>query len=270
MTATTASPGQGKGMLGGTALALTALPGLPLVRPGDDLAELLIAALRRAGIAPASQDIVVVAQKIVSKAEGRLVRLSEVRPSLRAAALAVDTGKDPRMVELILSESREVVRYAPGLLVTEHRLGFVMANAGIDQSNVEHPEGEELALLLPQDPDASCARLKQRLDAAFGADIAVLVNDSFGRPWRQGVTGVALGAAGLPALLDMVGQADLFGRAMRITEIAAADEIAAAASLLMGQTAAGQPAVHLRGLRWNAATRPAADLLRPRRQDLFR
>lgn len=270
MTAATASPSHDKGMLRGAALALTALPGLPLVRPGDDLAELLIAALRRAGIAPASQDIVVVAQKIVSKAEGRLVRLSEVRPSLRAAALAVDTGKDPRMVELILSESREVVRHAPGLLVTEHRLGFVMANAGIDQSNVEHPGGEEFALLLPLDPDASCARLKQRLDAAFGTDIAVLVNDSFGRPWRQGVTGVALGAAGLPALLDMVGQADLFGRAMRITEIAAADEIAAAASLLMGQTDAGQPAVHLRGLRWDAAARPAADLLRPRRQDLFR
>lgn len=252
------------------ALALTALPGLPMVQPGDDLAELLITALRRAGIAPASQDVLVLAQKIVSKAEGRLVRLRDVQPSPRADALAAATGKDPRMVELILAESREVVRHAPGLLVTEHRLGFVMANAGIDQSNVEHPEGEELALLLPLDPDASCARIKARLDAAFGVELAVLVNDSFGRPWRQGVTGVALGAAGLPALLDVVGKADLFGRTMRITEIAVADEIAAAASLLMGQTAAGQPAVHLRGLRWDAAARPAADLLRSRQQDLFR
>nr|WP_312377712.1 coenzyme F420-0:L-glutamate ligase [Delftia acidovorans] len=270
MTVVAAPLRPARGQLHGATLALTALPDMPLVRPGDDLAGLLIAALRRADIAPASQDVVVAAQKIVSKAEGRLVRLRDVRPSLRATALAVDTGKDPRMVELILSESREVVRHAPGLLVTEHRLGFVMANAGIDQSNVEHPDGEELALLLPLDPDASCARLKTRLDAAFGADIAVLINDSFGRPWRQGVTGVALGASGLPALLDMVGQDDLFGRAMRITEIAVADEIAAAASLLMGQTAAGQPAVHLRGLRWDAAARPAADLLRPRRQDLFR
>lgn len=254
----------------GNTLALTALPGLPLVQPGDDLAALLIGALRRANIAPRQQDVLVLAQKIVSKSEGRTVRLCDVQPSQRARELAAATRKDPRMVELILSESREVVKHAPGVLVVEHRLGFVMANAGIDQSNIEHPDGEERALLLPLDPDASCARIKAALDAVFGVELAVLINDSFGRPWRQGVTGVALGAAGLPALLDMVGEADLFGRAMRITEIAVADEIAAAASLLMGQTAAGQPVVHLRGLQWEAAARPAVDLLRPRQLDMFR
>ena len=252
------------------AVALTALPDFPMVAPGDDLAGLLIDRLERAAITPRDKDVVVLAQKIVSKAEGRYVRLREIVPSRRALGLAAETGKDARMVELILSESRAVVKYGPGVLIVEHRLGLVMANAGIDQSNIEHPGGDERALLLPVDPDASCAQLKARLDAAFGADLAVVVNDSFGRPWRQGVTGVAIGAAGLPALLNLVGAPDLFGRAMRVTEIAVADEIAAAASLVMGQTDAGRPVVHLRGVQWDAPARPAADLLRPRQQDMFR
>lgn len=252
------------------AVALTPLPDFPLVAPGDDLARLLVDGLRRAAISPQDGDVLVLAQKIISKAEGRYVSLRDIAPSRRALGLASETGKDARMVELILSESHAVVKYGPGVLVVEHRLGLVMANAGIDQSNIDHPDGDERALLLPADPDASCARLKAQLDAAFGADLAVVVNDSFGRPWRRGVTGVAIGAAGLPALLDMVGAPDLFGRAMRVTEIALADEIAAAASLVMGQTDAGRPVVHLRGLRWSAAARPAADLLRPRHQDMFR
>ena len=254
----------------GSAVTLTPLGGFPLVEPGDDVAGLLVDGLRRNAIAPQDDDVLVLAQKIVSKAEGRYVRLRDVVPSPRAKALAAETDKDPRMVELILSESREVVKYMRGVLIVEHRLGFVMANAGIDQSNIDHPDGDERALLLPLDPDASCARLKDRLHAAFGVRVAVVVNDSFGRPWRQGVTGVALGAAGVPSLLDLIGAPDLFGRAMRITEVAVADEIAAAASMVMGQTDAGTPVVHIRGMRWDAPARPAADLLRPKQRDMFR
>lgn len=266
----------------GAAVTLTALPDFPLVGVGDDLSRLVTEGLARAGIVLQAHDVLVLAQKIVSKAEGRYVNLRDVTPSARAHELAKAVGKDARMVELILSESTEVVKHRPGVLVVEHRLGFVMANAGIDQSNIEHggapssvsgdmPDAEhERALLLPLDPDGSCARLKAALDRAFDTNIGVVINDSFGRPWRQGVTGVALGAAGLPSLLDMVGQKDLFGRAMRITEIAIADEVAAAASLVMGQTDAGQPVVHIRGLRWSAPSRPATHLLRPRQQDMFR
>lgn len=262
----------------GAAVTITALPAFPLVGVGDDLSLLINEGLARAGIVPEAQDILVLAQKIVSKAEGCYVALRDITPSARAIELAQAVGKDARMVELILRESREVVKHRPGVLVVEHRLGFVMANAGIDQSNIAHgdaagaiPNGDdERALLLPRDPDASCAQLKTRLEHAHGVELGVVINDSFGRPWRQGVTGVALGAAGLPSLLDMVGQKDLFGRAMRITEIAIADEVAAAASLVMGQTDAGQPVVHIRGLRWSAPARPAADLLRPRQHDMFR
>ncbi|MEJ8823793.1 coenzyme F420-0:L-glutamate ligase [Variovorax humicola] len=251
-------------------VTLTALRDFPMVEPGDDLAGMIIDGLRRTGIQPRDGDVLVLAQKIVSKAEGRYVELKGVAPSARAVELARATGKDPRMVELILAESSEVVKYGPGVLVAEHRLGFVMANAGIDQSNIDHPDGNERALLLPEDPDAACAAIKAHLDAAFGVDFGVVINDSFGRPWRQGVTGVALGAAGLPALLNLIGAPDLFGRTMRITEVAVADELAAAASLVMGQTDAGRPVIHVRGMRWDAPARPAADLRRPRQQDMFR
>lgn len=253
-----------------TAVKLSAVPGIPMIEPGDDLADVLVDCLRRADIAPRDQDVLVVAQKIVSKAEGRYVDLNDVEPSPRAVRLAATVGKDPRLIELTLAESREVVRYRQGVLVVEHRLGFVMANAGIDQSNIEHPAGRERALLLPENPDASCAQLKARLDRAFNADLGLVINDSFGRPWRNGVVGVALGSAGLPALLDMVGAPDLYGRAMRVTEIALADEIAAAASMVMGQTDAGMPVVHIRGLRWDAPPRNAAALLRPKQHDMFR
>lgn len=254
----------------GTTVSLTALTGFPMVEPGDDLAALLIAGLERDGIVPRDQDVLVLAQKIVSKAEGRYVRLCDVVPSTDALRLAAEIGKDARITELILRESNDVVKHRSGVLVVEHRLGFVMANAGIDQSNIDHSGGDERVLLLPLDPDATCARLKDRLGTTFDADLAVIINDSFGRPWRNGVTGVALGAAGLPALLDVVGAPDLFGRRMRTTQIAVADELAAAASLVMGQTDAGIPVIHVRGLRWSAAARPAADLLRPRQQDMFR
>lgn len=250
-------------------LTLTALAGLPLVAPGDDLAALLAAALRRTAIAPEAGDILVVAQKVVSKAEGRIVDLRGVVPSARAAALATEVGKDARLVEIILSESSEVVRHRKDVLIVAHRLGFVMANAGVDQSNVAADEGE-CVLLLPRDPDASAAALKTKLDREFGAELGVIINDSFGRAWRNGVVGVALGAAGVPSLRDMVGAPDLFGRQMRVTEVAVADEIAAAASLLMGQAAEGQPAVHVRGLVCDAPAVPASALLRPKEMDLFR
>ena len=252
------------------AVSLIPLAGVPLVQPGDDLSAVTAAALRANGLSLADGDVVVVVQKIVSKAEGRSVALASVSPSARAVALAAATGKDPRLVELILSEAKRVVRQRPGLIIVEHRLGFVMANAGIDHSNVPMPEGGERVLLLPQDPDGSAQALRDSLIAQSGRRIAVIINDSFGRPWRCGVAGVALGAAGLPALIDRRGHPDLFGRPLLVTEIGFADEIAAAASLVMGQADEGLPIVLVRGLQWSAPERPAAALGRPAERDLFR
>ena len=254
----------------GKTVTFTAVPGVPLIEPGDDLGALLIDSVRHADIVPRDHDVFVVAQKVVSKAEGRYVDLKDVVPSARALELAAAVAKDPRIVEVILSESHEVVRYGHGVLIVAHRLGFVMANAGVDQSNIRHPAGGERVLLLPENPDASCARLKKRIDDCFDIDAAVVINDSFGRPWRNGVVGVALGAAGLPSLLSLVGTPDLFGRAMRITEVAIADEVASAASLLMGQTDGGLPLVHVRGIAWDAPACNAAALLRSKDRDLFR
>jgi coenzyme F420-0:L-glutamate ligase/coenzyme F420-1:gamma-L-glutamate ligase len=251
-------------------VTLTAVKGLPLVEPGDDLAAILIDGVRRAGITPRDRDVLVVAQKVVSKAEGRYVELNDVVPSARAIELAQSVRKDPRIIEVILSQAQEIVRYGSDVLIVAHRLGFVMANAGVDQSNIAHPDGNERVLLLPADPDASCAMLKSRMDRAFAADVGVVINDTFGRPWRNGVVGVALGAAGLPSLVSLIGAPDLFGRPMRVTEVALADEIAAAASMLMGQADEALPLVHARGLDWDAPPRNAAALVRPREQDMFR
>ncbi|MBS9478010.1 coenzyme F420-0:L-glutamate ligase [Ancylobacter radicis] len=249
----------------GGEVRLVALEGLPLIRPGDDLGTLIAAALARAGLALQDGDVLVLAQKIVSKAEGRLVRLADVTPSAEAQRLAQEVRKDARLVELILSESRRIVRARPHVLIVEHRLGLIMANAGIDQSNVE----DGFALLLPENPDASAEKLRARL-APEGARVGVVINDSFGRPWRRGTTGVAIGAAGLPALVDRRGEADLYGRPLQVTMIAFADEIAASASLLMGPAAEARPVVLLRGLGWSAADSPAAELIRPENEDLFR
>lgn len=243
------------------ALRLTALPGLPLVHAGVDLAALLADALARADLSPQPGDVLALAQKVVSKAEGRSVPLASVTPSAAALRLAAETGKDPRLIELILAESLRVVRARPNLVIVEHRLGFVMANAGIDQSNLGQ---EDHALLLPVDPDASAARLSARLG------LAVVITDSFGRAWRRGTVGIAIGAAGLPALLDLRGRLDLFGRALQVSMTGFADEIAAAAGLVMGQGAEGRPAVLLRGLAWDAPPAPAAALLRTAEEDLFR
>jgi coenzyme F420-0:L-glutamate ligase / coenzyme F420-1:gamma-L-glutamate ligase len=252
-------------------VTLTALEGIPLVHAGDDLAALIAKALDDAAIVPEDDDILVVAQKIVSKAEGRQVDLESVAPSPRAEALAAEVGKDPRHVEVILQESEEVLRVATYALITVHKLGFVLANAGVDQSNVEHkPGGDESVLLLPEDPDRSATGLKTALDAKYGVHMGVVINDSAGRAWRRGVIGLAIGAAGLPALRSLVGSPDLFGRPLRITEHGAADEIASAASLLMGQAGEGLPVVHVRGLRYDAEEAPAKALIRPKDQDKFR
>ena len=251
-------------------LILTALPGIPEVVRGAELAQLLAAAILRAGKTLESGDVVVIAQKIVSKAEGRQVRLAEVMPSPRALELARTVDKDPRLVELMLGESREVLRAKPGVLIVEHRLGFVMASAGIDQSNVPCRDGEEVALLLPADPDESARRIRQGLRAACGVEVGVLIIDSFGRAWRNGVTGVAIGVAGVPALVDLRGRPDRDGRPLRVTQVAAADELAAAASLLMGQSDEGCPAVLARGFPYAARPSSAAELKRPRAEDLFR
>ncbi|GLK73913.1 coenzyme F420-0:L-glutamate ligase [Ancylobacter dichloromethanicus] len=250
-------------------LELVALPDFPLVAQGDDLAHLILEGVARAGLELRDGDVVVLAQKIVSKAEGRLVDLAGVEPSPEARALAAQVLKDPRLVELVLRESRRVVRARPHVLIVEHRLGLIMANAGIDQSNVD-AGGREVALLLPQDPDASAHGLHARLRETCGAAVGVVINDSFGRPWRRGTTGIAIGAAGLPALVDRRGEPDLFGRPLQVTMIGFADEIAASASLLMGPADEGRPVVVVRGLQWNAPMGPAADLIRPEAEDLFR
>ena len=248
---------------------MTALVGLPLIKAGDDLGDLLIASLRRTQIELQNKDVLVLAQKIVSKAEGRIVDLKTVMPSARALSLAAEVNKDARLVEIILSESQEIVRQRRDVLIVVHRLGFIMANAGVDQSNVAGGEGDKV-LLLPNDPDASAAALKERLDREFGVETGLIINDSFGRPWRVGVVSVALGAAGIPAVRSMIGEPDLFGRKLRVTEIALADEVAAAASLVMGQGSEGQPAVHIRGVEWDAPVSNASALLRPKETDLFR
>jgi coenzyme F420-0:L-glutamate ligase/coenzyme F420-1:gamma-L-glutamate ligase len=220
-------------------------------------------------------DVVVVAQKIVSKAEGRHIDLAQVRPSPRAEKLAAEVGKNPRLVEVILGESRRVVRRRPGVLIVEHRLGFIMANAGVDHSNVDPQAAAEPVLLLPRDPDASAASLRERLVAHFGSrlvrgSLGVIVTDSWGRPWRRGTVGFALGVAGLPALLDMRGKPDLFGHELRVTQTGYADEIASAASLVMGQTDEARPAVLVRGLSWSDPPAPASALARTPEEDLFR
>ena len=251
-------------------VTMTALEGMPLVQPGDNLAACLIESLRANSVSLRSQDVLVVAQKVVSKVEGRAVALSRFVPSRRAEELARATGKDARQVEAVLSEADEVVRHKPGVIVVAHRLGHVMANAGIDRSNVASAGEDERVLLLPEDPDASAARLKQRLDGHFGADVGVIVADSVGRAWRLGTVGLALGAAGVPSLIDRRGEPDLFGRALEVTTSGFADAVAAAATLLMGEGSEGWPAVVVRGLAWDAPPLPAAALVRPKHEDMFR
>ncbi len=250
-------------------IELFSLPDIPHVQPGDDITALIVAALASAGYSLEDGDIVVIAQKIISKAEGRLINLNDVTPGERALEVATLTQKDPRLVELILGESDEISRMRPGVLIVRHRLGFTSANAGIDRSNVG-PEMEEVVILLPEDPDESAAGLRQAILERSGASVAVLIVDSHGRPFRLGTVGVAIGAAGLPALWDRRGERDLYGYVLQHTEVGMADEIAAAASLLMGQAAEGVPVVVVRGLKLPESDGKASDLVRPKGLDLYR
>lgn len=253
-----------------TAASFTALSGVPLVRDGDDLTRIVTDALAASCQSLRDGDVLVIAQKIVSKAEGRMVRLADVRPSPRALALAGEVEKDPRIVELILRESTEIVRHRPGVLVVAHRLGFVMANAGIDQSNVEHVNDQETALLLPEDPDRTCAALRSALKQSTGADVAVIISDSHGRAFRNGTVGVAIGVSGLAGVADLRGKPDLFGRRLQSTEVGLADEIASAASLLMGQADEGRPIVLARGIPGPRREGAGSELVRAKTIDLFR
>ena len=253
------------------ALTLSAIDGIPLVRPGDDVAALLLDALAASGEALANGDLLVIAQKIISKAEDRYVRLRDVTPSPRARELAAEVDKDPRIVELILSESTEVVRHRPGVLIVAHRLGLVLANAGIDASNVaEGGADDDRVLLLPRDPDGDCARLRREILKRTGATVSVIISDSVGRAWRNGTVGIAIGVAGLPALLDIRGHDDLFGRPLQSSQIGLADELAAAASLVQGQADEGVPAVLIRGFVVQGEATPAKALIREGGEDLFR
>ena len=252
------------------AITIWTLEGIPQVQPGDDLARLLSTAIEQSGLLPSPADIVVVTSKIVAKAEGRFVDLAGVTPGEHAKELAEVTRKDARLVEVILSQSANVIRAKPNVLIVETHGGLILANAGVDQSNLAaRPEGAHV-LLLPEDADASAARLKEHLDAQFHADLGIIISDSVGRPWRLGTVGLAIGAAGVPSLWDRRGEIDLTGRPLEVTEVAFADAVAGAAVLAMGEAAEGRPAALVRGFAWSAPPRPAVALLRPRAEDMFR
>ena len=252
-------------------IQICAIPGLPLVQPGDDLATLIVEAAQAAGVPLASGDILVVAQKIVSKAEGRLVRLVDVTPGEEAHRLAQATGKDARVVQAILDDSTAVIRAREGVLIVEQSSGWICAHAGVDHSNVA-PEEEETVALLPADADASAAEIGSRIQTQTGATVAVLINDSHGRPWRMGTVGVCIGCAGLPTLWDQRGLTDLYGYELRASEECIADELCAAASLVMGQSSEGRPAAIIRGYTPPdaAPNASARSIQRPPERDLFR
>lgn len=250
---------------------ITPLIGLPIIKPGDDLADLILQATNRSPIKVVNGDIFVIAQKIVSKAESRFVNLNSVTPSKQALDLATLTNKDARLVELIIQESNSVLRSRPGTIIVEHRLGFVCANAGIDHSNVKVGNDlDEWVLLLPEDPSRSAALIRKILEEKFGKRIGVVIIDSHGRAWRLGTVGVAIGFSGIPGIEDLRGDTDMFGRKLQITQVGAADELAAAASLIMGQASEGTPVVHVRGFPYALREGSFQELLRPLEEDMFR
>lgn len=267
-------------------LTLTPIKSIPIIRQSHNLVDILVDAMHATDIRLQDGDILVLAQKIVSKAEGRTVNLATIIPSEKAMELAIQTEKDPRVIELILQESNEILRTRPGAIIVEHRMGFVCANAGIDHSNVNPalPQGgkgpgevpnkgmmaEDWVLLLPENPDHSAKKIRQKIEEATGMNIGILIIDSHGRAWREGTVGIAIGISGLPGLVDLRGKPDLFGFKLKITQVGAADELAAAASLMMGQAAEGTPAVHVRGFPYPLREGKLGELLRPKEQDLFR
>lgn len=259
-------------MKGKSPLILTPLEGIPLIHEGQDLAEIILDSLRSNDIELISGDILVCAQKVISKAEGRLVSLNEINPTQKAHQLARETGKDPRLVELILQESKAILRSREGLIIAEHHLGFVCANAGIDRSNVSGDKGGqgEYVLLLPEDPDRSAEGLRFKFKNRLGVNIGVLIIDSHGRAWRNGIVGISIGFSGIPGIVDMRGKEDIFGYKLRVTQIAVADELAAGASLVMGQADEATPVVHVRGFPYELREGSFSELPRDQRNDLFR
>ena len=253
-------------------LTLTALSGIPFIRQGNNLADIVVNALQENNISLENNDILVFAQKIISKAEGRAVNLATVTPSARALELAEQTEKDARVIELMLQESNAVLRTRVGAIIVEHKLGFVCANAGIDHSNVAGTgdSTEEWVLLLPAEPDHSAEKIRGAVQSKTEKRIGILIIDSHGRAWRNGTVGVAIGIAGLPGLQDLRGRSDLFGYNLQVTQVGVADELAAAASLVMGQAAEGTPVVHVRGFPYELRTGSLKELIRPKEQDLFR
>jgi coenzyme F420-0:L-glutamate ligase/coenzyme F420-1:gamma-L-glutamate ligase len=258
-------------------LTFTPIPKIPLIQSGDNLADILLGAIQDAHLTLEDNDILVLAQKIVSKSEGRQVNLNTVKPSEKAKELAKQADKDPRLAELILRESNEILRVSQGTVIVEHRLGFICASAGIDHSNVKGPENETVetkpedwVLLLPEDPDRSALEIRRRLKLTTGRRLGVVIIDSHGRAWRHGVIGTCIGLSGLPAVVDARGKPDLFGYRLRITFVAAADELAAAASLVMGEAAEGTPAVIVRGFPYPLREGSLKELLRDKKSDMFR
>ena len=252
-------------------LTLTPLLNFPLIRQDDNLADILVKSLQETQIELQDNDIIVLAQKIVSKSEGRMVNLATVTPSQHAIELAQKADKDPRVMELMLQESNEVLRIRVGTIIVEHKLGFVCANAGIDHSNVmSGGNTEDYVLLLPEDPDRSARNIREKIKQTTGKNIGVMIIDSHGRAWRNGTVGICIGLSGLPAIIDERGWKDLFGYTLKITVVGVADELAAAASLVMGQAAEGTPAVHVRGFPYPLGEGTLKELIRPKEQDMFR
>ena len=251
-------------------LEVLPIQGIPLIQPGDSVANVILEAVMTHGPTLGNGDIIVLAQKIVSKAEGRFVDLDTIKPSAKAKKLAKETNKDPRFVEVVLAESQDVVRYREDVLIVESKLGLVHANAGIDRSNVKNGAINQL-LLLPEDPDGSAKQIKLRLEDRCGIKLGVIINDSMGRAWRRGTIGQAIGSAGLTIVQDLRGSQDLFGQTMETTEVAVADELAAAASFVMGQRGESVPAVVIRGASHLLGNdQPASHILRNKAEDLFR
>ncbi|MAT44512.1 MAG: coenzyme F420-0:L-glutamate ligase [Anaerolineaceae bacterium] len=252
-------------------LYLKALEGFPEVNIGDDLSSVISNECARNNWVWEDGDILIIAQKIVSKAENRYVKLSDIHPSEKALNYVLQTGKDPRVIELILSESNKVLRTRKGLMVVEHKLGFICANAGIDQSNIKQKNENDISvLLLPKNPDQSANEIRKKIKDQTGKSIAVLIIDSHGRPWRRGVVGITIGLSGIQGVLDRRGHSDLYGYRLQVTEIGTCDELAAAASILMGQAAEGKPVVLVRGYPYSMGEGSISDVIRPENEDLFR
>ena len=251
-------------------LVISPLPNFPMIEPGDDIAQAILDCMEKSGVDLLDGDIFVITQKVISKSEDRYLFLDEITPSAQAKDLAAETEKDARLVELILQESNEVVRKRKNTLIVEHNLGFICAGAGIDHSNITSAPERERVLLLPKDPNLSARGIRHRIAAATNKQVGVMVIDTQGRAWRNGVVGMCIGLSGIPALIDERGKSDLFGNTLQITIIGVADELAAAASLMMGQAAEGNPVVHVRGFPYPLEEGNFYDILRSKDVDLFR